>query len=126
MEIEALAVDQQQQMESNSRYLKSERDRAEDELDNDMHVTIDSSSAKGQVQKSDQGSQYTMGLVEEPRMGALGDKMFDLVTQQRKNRKLTFEDLVIAKGIYEKGMKDDTEEFIYQLLDVSEDGIVGR
>ncbi|TQD87842.1 hypothetical protein C1H46_026612 [Malus baccata] len=52
--------------------------------------------------------------------------MFDLVTQQRKNEKLTFEDLVIAKGNYEKGTKDDTEEFIYQLLDVSGDGIVGR
>ncbi|XP_050127385.1 uncharacterized protein LOC126604251 [Malus sylvestris] len=58
--------------------------------------------------------------------GALGDRMFDLVTQQSKNRKLTFEDLVIAKGIYEKGTKDDIEEFIYQLLDVSGDGIVGR
>ena len=33
-------------MESNSRYLKSERDRAEDGLDNDMHLTIDSSSGK--------------------------------------------------------------------------------
>ncbi|RXI03140.1 hypothetical protein DVH24_003792 [Malus domestica] len=98
MEIEALAVDRQQQMESNSRYLKNERDRAKDELDNDMHITIDSSfaSTKGLVQKSDQGSQYTTGLVEEPHM-----------------------------GIYEKGTKDDTEEFIYQLLDVSEDGIVG-
>lgn len=32
--------------------------------------------------------------------GALGDRMFDLVTQQRKNGKLTFEDLVIAKVIF--------------------------
>ncbi|KAI5318893.1 hypothetical protein L3X38_038601 [Prunus dulcis] len=59
--------------------------------------------------------------------GPLGDRMFDLVTQQqRKDQKLTFEDLVIAKGIYEKGTKDEIEEFIYQLLDVSGDGIVGR
>ncbi|KAM1484070.1 hypothetical protein EV2_036904 [Malus domestica] len=46
MEIEALPVDRQQHMESNSRYLKSERDRAEDGLHNDMHLTIDSSSGK--------------------------------------------------------------------------------
>ncbi|ONH95975.1 hypothetical protein PRUPE_7G099200 [Prunus persica] len=58
--------------------------------------------------------------------GPLGDRMFDLVTQQRKDQKLTFEDLVIAKGIYEKGTKDEIEEFIYQLLDVSGNGIVGR
>ena len=45
MEIEALPVDRQQQMESDSKYLKSERDRAEDGLDNDMHLTIDSSAS---------------------------------------------------------------------------------
>nr|XP_027066409.1 uncharacterized protein LOC113692233 isoform X3 [Coffea arabica] len=58
--------------------------------------------------------------------GPLGDRMFDLVTQKRKDQKLTFQDLVIAKGTYEKGTKDDIEEFIYQLLDVYGDGVVGR
>ncbi|KAG5583133.1 hypothetical protein H5410_053760 [Solanum commersonii] len=97
--------------------------------------------------------------------GPLGDRMFDLVTQKRKDQKLTFEDLVIAKarasillppgieeykqgfshharvwvkklvppkqyvdmmGTYEKGTNADIEEFIYQLLDVFDDGIVGR
>ncbi|CAN4109479.1 unnamed protein product [Withania somnifera] len=58
--------------------------------------------------------------------GPLGDRMFDLVTQKRKDQKLTFEDLVIAKGTYEKGTNDEIEEFIYQLLDVFGDGIVGR
>lgn len=58
--------------------------------------------------------------------GPLGDRMFDLVTQKRKDQKLTFQDLIIAKGTYEKGTKDDIEEFIYQLLDVSDDGVVGR
>lgn len=29
--------------------------------------------------------------------GPLGDRMFDLVSQQRRDQKLTFEDLVIAK-----------------------------
>ncbi|KAL6514330.1 hypothetical protein OROHE_019072 [Orobanche hederae] len=58
--------------------------------------------------------------------GPLGDRVFDLVTQKRKDQKLTFEDLVIAKGTYEKGTNEDIEEFIYQLLDVSGDGTVGR
>lgn len=30
------------------------------------------------------------------------------------------------QGTYEKGAKDEIEEFIYRLLDVSGDGIVGR
>lgn len=30
------------------------------------------------------------------------------------------------QATYEKGTKDEIEEFIYQLLDVSADGIVGR
>ncbi|KAF9591436.1 hypothetical protein IFM89_004134 [Coptis chinensis] len=58
--------------------------------------------------------------------GPLGDRLFDLVTRKRKDQKLTFEDLVIAKGIYEKGTRDEIEEFIYQLLDVTGDGILTR
>ncbi|PON43705.1 Parvalbumin [Parasponia andersonii] len=58
--------------------------------------------------------------------GPLGERVFDLVTQKRKDHQLTFEGLIIAKGTYEKGTKDEIEEFIYQLLDVSGDGIVGR
>ncbi|GLT52168.1 hypothetical protein SLA2020_255220 [Shorea laevis] len=58
--------------------------------------------------------------------GALGERLFDLVTQQRKDQKLTFEDLVIAKGTYEKGTNDEIEEFVYQLSDVTGDGALGR
>ncbi|KAK4412057.1 hypothetical protein Salat_2991100, partial [Sesamum alatum] len=58
--------------------------------------------------------------------GPLGDRVFDLVTQKRKDQKLTFEDLVVAKATYEKGTNEDIEEFIYQLLDVSGDGTVRR
>lgn len=32
----------------------------------------------------------------------------------------------ILQGIYEKGTKDEIEEFIYHLVDVSGDGILGR
>ncbi|XP_022842767.1 TLD domain-containing protein 1 isoform X1 [Olea europaea var. sylvestris] len=52
--------------------------------------------------------------------------MFDLMTQKHKDQKLSLEDLVIAKGTYEKGTNDDIEEFVYQLLDINGDGIVGR
>ncbi|KAL0426578.1 UNVERIFIED_CONTAM: MTOR-associated protein MEAK7 [Sesamum latifolium] len=48
------------------------------------------------------------------------------VFKKRNDQKLTFEDLVIAKGTYEKGTNEDIEEFIYQLLDVSGDGTVRR
>lgn len=58
--------------------------------------------------------------------GPLGDRMFDLVTQKRNDQKLTYEDLVIAKAIYEKGARNEIEEFIYQLVDVTGDGVVGR
>ncbi|KAK1263418.1 hypothetical protein QJS04_geneDACA008553 [Acorus gramineus] len=58
--------------------------------------------------------------------GSLGDRMFDLVTQKRNDGMLTFEDLVIAKGTYEKGSRDEIEQFIYQLVDVMGDGVVGR
>lgn len=34
--------------------------------------------------------------------------------------------IFILQGIYEKGTRDEIEEFIYQILDVSDDGTVGR
>ncbi|XP_054803129.1 uncharacterized protein LOC129306517 isoform X1 [Prosopis cineraria] len=56
----------------------------------------------------------------------LGERMFYLVTQQRGDKKLAFEDLVIAKAAYEKGTKDEIDEFIFRLLDVSGNNILGR
>ncbi|KAL9661415.1 hypothetical protein QQ045_026239 [Rhodiola kirilowii] len=56
----------------------------------------------------------------------LGGRLFHLVTQKRGDERLTYEDLVIAKGTYEKGTKDEIEEFIFELLDINNDGIVGR
>lgn len=34
--------------------------------------------------------------------------------------------LFLLKGTYEKGTNEEIEEFIYQLLDVSDDGVLGR
>lgn len=48
--------------------------------------------------------------------GPLGDRMFDLVTQQRKDQKLTFEDLVIAKVIYVKEKTCEFAVFIWYCL----------
>ncbi|KAJ8449229.1 hypothetical protein Cgig2_021693 [Carnegiea gigantea] len=56
----------------------------------------------------------------------LGDRMFDLITRNRHDQKLTFEDLVIAKATYEKGTKDEIEEFIFQLLDINGNGEFAR
>ncbi|KAM6547684.1 hypothetical protein CsatB_019360 [Cannabis sativa] len=81
------------------------------------------------VEKSQTNGKYISPSVFQTYFGIhgpLGERFFDLVTQKRKDHKLTFEDLIIAKGTYEKGTKDEIEEFIYQLLDVSGDGIVGR
>ncbi|KAL5739963.1 hypothetical protein ACOSQ2_029143 [Xanthoceras sorbifolium] len=58
--------------------------------------------------------------------GPLGERMFDLITQQRHDHKLTFQDLVIGKATYEKGANDEIEDFLYRLLDVNGDGILGR
>ncbi|OMO82493.1 hypothetical protein CCACVL1_11938 [Corchorus capsularis] len=58
--------------------------------------------------------------------GPLGERMFNLATQGRKDDKLTFVDLVITKATYEKGTNDEIEEFIYQLLDVTNDETVTR
>ncbi|KAJ0810809.1 putative TLDc domain, EF-hand domain pair protein [Helianthus annuus] len=58
--------------------------------------------------------------------GPVGDRLYDLVTPNRKDQKLTFEDLVIAKGTYEKGTKVEIDEFLYQLCDVDGDGNLVR
>ncbi|XP_042438775.1 MTOR-associated protein MEAK7-like [Zingiber officinale] len=58
--------------------------------------------------------------------GLLGTKLFQLATRKRNDGMLLFEDLVVTKAIYEKGSRDEIEEFIYQLCDVTGDGILGR
>ncbi|XP_078155140.1 TLD-domain containing nucleolar protein isoform X1 [Carex rostrata] len=58
--------------------------------------------------------------------GALMDRLFQLVTQERNDGRLTFEDFIITKATYEKGTPDEIEEFIYRLCDVNGDGALGR
>ncbi|KAJ8899127.1 hypothetical protein K2173_010592 [Erythroxylum novogranatense] len=79
--------------------------------------------------QSQSGGQYISTSVFQAYFGVkgpLGERLFDLLTNHRKDSKLTFEDLVIAKSVYEKGSNDEIEEFIYQLMDVTGDGVLKR
>ncbi|KAM3339898.1 MTOR-associated protein MEAK7 [Capsicum galapagoense] len=108
---------------TNPRFTLAKRAFTEKKLQ-DLKSLFDSLAAQSQS-----SGQYVSPSVFKAYIGVegpLGDRMFDLVTQKRKDQKLTYEDLVIAKGTYEKGTNDDIEEFIYQLLDVFGDGTVGR
>lgn len=58
--------------------------------------------------------------------GALGARLFDLASRMRKDQKLTYEDLVIVKSIYEKGCRNEIENFIFQLVDLTGNGLVQR
>ncbi|XP_078435093.1 TLD-domain containing nucleolar protein [Wolffia australiana] len=58
--------------------------------------------------------------------GDVGKRMFDLVTHNRRDGMLFFEDMVIAKAVYEKGTRQETDDFIFQLCDVSGDGRLTR
>ncbi|KAK6944086.1 TLDc domain [Dillenia turbinata] len=106
---------------SNPRFVSASRAFTPNELE-DLKSTFTSLAAQSQSNGryiSPSVFQAYFGL-----RGVLGERLFDLVSQKRKDQQLTFEDLVIAKGIYEKGTKDEVEDFIYQLLDVTNDGIL--
>ncbi|KAJ4819436.1 TLD domain-containing protein 1 [Rhynchospora pubera] len=58
--------------------------------------------------------------------GALAARLFQLVSRERKDGMLTFEDLIISKATYERGTRDEVDEFIFKLCDVNGDGALGR
>lgn len=108
---------------ANPRFVSASRSFAQHELE-DLKSLFKSLAAQSQSNGryiSPSIFQAYFGL-----KGALGERMFNLVTLKRNDHKLTFEDLVVAKATYEKGTKDEIEEFIYQLLDVNDDGVLGR
>ncbi|KAI4378654.1 hypothetical protein MLD38_016105 [Melastoma candidum] len=86
----------------------------------DSPASASRSGSDGQV-VSLSGFQEHFGL-----SGPLSERLFDVITCRRKDRRLLFEDLVIAKATYEKGSQDEIEEFIYGLLDINGDGVVSR
>ncbi|KAK3136162.1 hypothetical protein QOZ80_5BG0429050 [Eleusine coracana subsp. coracana] len=59
--------------------------------------------------------------------GPLGERLFQLVAKESGGGDgVTFEDLIISKATYGRGTRDEVEEFIYQLCDVTGDGILSR
>ncbi|KAL1196952.1 hypothetical protein V5N11_024751 [Cardamine amara subsp. amara] len=84
------------------------------------------SSLASQSQSNDQYVSYPIFQAYFGLSGSLGERMFDMVTQHRKDDKMTYEDLVIAKATYEKGTDDEIAEFIYQILDVNGNGVLAR
>ncbi|XBI79813.1 hypothetical protein VPH35_089149 [Triticum aestivum] len=59
--------------------------------------------------------------------GALGDRLFQLVAKESSVEDgVTFEGLIITKATYERGTKDEADEFIFQLCDVMGDSILTR
>lgn len=79
--------------------------------------------------QSKSGGKYVIASVFQAYFGihgSLGGRLFNLITQERENMCLYYEDLVIAKGLYEKGAPDEVENFMYQLVDLSGDGHTQR
>lgn len=79
--------------------------------------------------QSRSGGEYIIASVFQAHFGihgSLGGRLFDLITQKRENKSLYYEDLVIAKGFYEKGAPDEAETFMYQLVDLTGDGPIQR
>lgn len=58
--------------------------------------------------------------------GSIGSRLFNLVSSSRKDQRIYYEDLVMAKATYEKGSPDEIESFIYQVVDLLGDGLVQR
>ncbi|XP_066358908.1 uncharacterized protein [Miscanthus floridulus] len=59
--------------------------------------------------------------------GPLGDRLFQLVVKESGGSDgVTFEDLIISKATYGRGTRDEVDEFIYQLCDVTGDGALTR
>lgn len=46
--------------------------------------------------------------------------------QGRNDGRVTYEDLVVTKAVYEKGTRGEIEDFLYQLCDTDGDGVLGR
>jgi len=59
--------------------------------------------------------------------GPLGERLFQLVSKESGGSDgITFEDLIISKATYGRGTRDEVDEFIYQLCDVTGDGVLTR
>ncbi|KAF8657905.1 hypothetical protein HU200_059715 [Digitaria exilis] len=59
--------------------------------------------------------------------GPLGERLFQLVAKESGGSDgVTLEDLIIAKATYGRGTRDEVDDFIYQLCDITGDGALTR
>ncbi|KAL5224429.1 hypothetical protein ABZP36_011068 [Zizania latifolia] len=59
--------------------------------------------------------------------GALGGRLFQLVARESGGDEgVTLEDMIVSKATYERGTRDEVDEFIYQLCDVTGDDVLER
>uniref|UniRef100_A0A1J3GHL4 TLD domain-containing protein 1 n=1 Tax=Noccaea caerulescens TaxID=107243 RepID=A0A1J3GHL4_NOCCA len=107
----------------NHRFTSASRAFTQKKLD-DLKTLFDSLASLSQ--SNDLFVSYPVFQAYYGLSGTLGERIFDMVTQHRKDGKMTYEDLVIAKATYEKGTDDDIAEFIYQTLDVNGNGVLTR
>ncbi|KAG0459593.1 hypothetical protein HPP92_022721 [Vanilla planifolia] len=108
---------------SSHRFVMASRAFTPQEVE-DLNSLFESLAAQSQS-----NSKYISPSVFEAYYGICGPlafRLFEVVTQNRKDGMLTFEDLVIAKAVYEKGTRNEIEDFIYDICDVNGDGILLR
>ncbi|KAL6641862.1 hypothetical protein ACP70R_020043 [Stipagrostis hirtigluma subsp. patula] len=106
---------------SSSRFVGASRAFSKQELD-DLRALVASLAAKSQTHGHAISRPEYFGV-----RGALGERLFQLVASESGGDDgVTFEDLIVCKAIYERGTRDDVDEFIYQLCDVTEDGVLTR
>ncbi|OEL28116.1 TLD domain-containing protein 1 [Dichanthelium oligosanthes] len=117
---------------SRSRFVMASRAFSKQELDS-LHALFTSLAAQSQT--SGRAISRPVFLEYYGVRGPLGERLFQLVSKESGGSDgVTFEDLIISKvGIlalllatYGRGTRDEVDEFIYQLCDVTGDAVLTR
>ncbi|RCV36161.1 hypothetical protein SETIT_7G297600v2 [Setaria italica] len=109
---------------SSSRFATASRAFSKQELDS-LRTLF--SSLAAQSQTSGRAISRPVFLEYYGVRGSLGERLFQLVAKESGGSDgVTFEDLIISKATYGRGTRDEVDEFIYQLCDVTGDGVLTR
>ncbi|EES16672.1 hypothetical protein BDA96_08G045400 [Sorghum bicolor] len=109
---------------SSSRFVMASRAFSKQELDGLRGLFT---SLAAQSQTSGRAISRSVFLEYYGVRGPLGDRLFQLVAKESGGSDgVTFEDLIISKATYGRGTRDEVDEFIYQLCDVTGDGALTR
>ncbi|TKW07468.1 hypothetical protein SEVIR_7G309300v4 [Setaria viridis] len=109
---------------SSSRFTTASRAFSKQELDS-LRTLF--SSLAAQSQTSGRAISCPVFLEYYGVRGSLGERLFQLVAKESGGSDgVTFEDLIISKATYGRGTRDEVDEFIYQLCDVTGDGVLTR